>query len=161
MPYRKNTAGRAANQCTTITLPRGRANGPGPARAWGKAAPFETSSPKSAKQIVRRMRHPPARITYGRVALDATIGQPREIDLRGIKSWLAERARVPHSIVPLTPFVTLAPFGYGKPGRKETGANVANPFPVGAERTIRPVFFNSLRTVSESRDSFSCHLPLR
>src|ERR1700720_59312 len=59
MPYRKNTAGRAANRCTTTTLPRGRANGPGPARACGKAAPFETSSPKSAKQIVRRMRHPP------------------------------------------------------------------------------------------------------
>src|SRR6266478_6978405 len=58
MPYRKNTAGRAANRCTTTTLPRGRANGPGPARACGKAAPFETSSPKSAKQIVRRMRHP-------------------------------------------------------------------------------------------------------
>src|SRR6266852_6071422 len=53
MPYRKNTAGRAAN-CTTTTLPRIRANG-----ACGKAAPFETSSPKSAKQIVRRMRHPP------------------------------------------------------------------------------------------------------
>jgi len=59
MPYRQNTAGRAANQCTTTTLPRV-ANGPGPARACGKAAPFETSSPKSAKQIVRRMRHPRA-----------------------------------------------------------------------------------------------------
>src|SRR6266446_6103023 len=55
MPYRKNAAGRAANQCTTTTLPRD-----GPARICGKAAPFETSSPKSAKQIVRRMRHPRA-----------------------------------------------------------------------------------------------------
>src|SRR6266404_3263704 len=61
MPYRKNTAGRGANQCTTTTLPRSRANG-----ACGKAAPFETSSPKSAKQIVRRMRHPPRVLTYGR-----------------------------------------------------------------------------------------------
>jgi hypothetical protein len=59
MPYRKNAAERAANLCTKTTLPRGRANGRSPARACGKAAPFETSSPKSAKQIVRRMRHPP------------------------------------------------------------------------------------------------------
>src|SRR4029077_19569652 len=54
VPYRRNAAGRAANR-TTTTLPRGRANGPCPARACGKAAPLETSSPKSAKQIVRRM----------------------------------------------------------------------------------------------------------
>src|ERR1700747_2665863 len=58
MRYRKNTPGRAASRCTTTTLPRDRANGCGPARACGKAAPFQTSSPKSAKQIMRRMRHP-------------------------------------------------------------------------------------------------------
>jgi len=103
MPYRKNPPGRAANRCTTITLPGGRANGRGPARACGKAAPFETSSPKSAKQIVRRMRHPPA--YYLRSCATGRNFRPAaRDDLRGIKSWPAERARVPYSIVPLTHF---------------------------------------------------------
>src|SRR6266478_4366987 len=101
MPYRKNTAGRAANRCTTTTLPRGRANGPGPARACGKAAPFETSSPKSAKQIVRRMRHP--RAYYLRPCGTGRNYRPASFLFRASHlSRLAERARVPYSIVPLT-----------------------------------------------------------
>jgi len=54
-----NTAGRGANQGTATTLTRGRANGRDTVWACGKAAPLETSSPKTAQQIVRRMRHPP------------------------------------------------------------------------------------------------------
>ncbi len=98
MPYRKNTAGRAAN-CTTTTLPRIRANG-----ACGKAAPFETSSPKSAKQIVRRMRHPPRAYYLRPCGTGRNYRPAARDDLRGIKNWLADRVRVPYSIVPLTHF---------------------------------------------------------
>src|SRR5262249_52679707 len=55
--YGRNTAGRGANQGTATTLTRGRANGREAIWVCGKAASLETSSPKTAQQIVRRMRH--------------------------------------------------------------------------------------------------------
>ena len=63
MPYGRNIAGRAANHRTPTTFTRGRANDRSPMRGCGKTAPLETSSPKTAQQIVRRMRHPPSRGT--------------------------------------------------------------------------------------------------
>jgi hypothetical protein len=55
----RNITGRAANHRTPTTLTRGRAHSRGAACACGKTASLETSSPKTAQQIVRRMRQPP------------------------------------------------------------------------------------------------------
>jgi len=63
LQYGRNMAGFGANQRMLTTLTCGRAHGLGAARACGKAASLETSSPKTAQQIVQRMIHSSARST--------------------------------------------------------------------------------------------------
>jgi len=63
LQYGRNMAGFGANQRKLTTLTCGRAHGLGAACACGKAASLETSSPKTAQQIVQRMIHSSARST--------------------------------------------------------------------------------------------------
>ena len=59
MQYGRNTAGRAVNHRTPTIFTRGRANGRDAVWGCGKTTPLEKSSPKTAQQTVRRMRHSP------------------------------------------------------------------------------------------------------
>ena len=90
MSYRQNT-GHAGNHRTPTTLTRGRSNGRGAACACSKTAPLETSSPKTAQQIVRRMRYPPretpaivivrsgrAGATFHPAICESSCGKPRQ-----------------------------------------------------------------------------------
>src|ERR1700730_11343733 len=68
--------------------------------------------PLHSKRAVRKARNKlcgacvtPVCITYGPCGTGRNYRPAARDDLRGIKSWLAERARVPYSIVPLTTLI--------------------------------------------------------